>query len=60
MKIKITRGLPEDVRSVLIGSEKWLARINNRKEMLPDSLFDNCDPLSLLKKIRSLLKNRRV
>lgn len=53
--ILVRTGLSLETRSVLKSAVKWLERIHNRREDLPKSFLDGCDPGPLAKKIRGIL-----
>jgi hypothetical protein len=60
MTIAVVSKLTPEARDVLIGAVKWLERISDRKDQLPASFMDNCDPAPLAKKIRRLLSNPKL
>ena len=53
--IKLEGRLTEFQRDRITAALKWIERIENRKEMLPASFMDNCDPAPLVKDLRRIL-----
>lgn len=47
-------------KELLISALKWIRRIEERKEDLPLSFLDNCDPKPLRKKIEEFLGDARI
>lgn len=49
------RAKDPSAKSLLKSALKWIRRIEERKEDLPSSFLNNCDPKPLRKKIESYL-----
>lgn len=57
MKNRITiQAKDPAAQSLLRAALKWVRRIEERKQDLPKSFIDNCDPKPLRKKIEAYLK----
>lgn len=59
MKLKF-RNREQFAKSLLTAAVKWIRRIEERKEEIPSSFFDNCDPKPLRKRIENYLSTNRV
>jgi len=56
----VVTGMTRDLDGALRGARKWLLRIHERKDDLPPSLLDHCDPKPLADEIGRLLSPNSV